>query len=100
MMPNKIDGLKLAYALVDSETEEDVIHVLQQFDLWDSKKNWRSFGDNDNNFSTIGNQQSEADAALVEKIVNSIDAILMKECLIRGIKTDSPEAPKSIPEAN
>lgn len=98
-MADKIDGLKLAYALVDSETEEDVIHVLQQFDLWDNKKNWRSFGDNDNNFSTIGNQQSEADAALVEKIVNSIDAILMKECLVRGIKTDSPDAPKSIPEA-
>jgi len=98
-MSTYIDGLKLAYALSDAETEDDVIYSLQQFGLWESKKNWRSFGDNDNNFSTIGNQQSEADAALVEKIVNSIDAILMKECLIRGIKTDSEQAPKSIPEA-
>lgn len=95
----KVDGLKLAYILSSCETEDDVISTLQKFSLWNNPKCWRSFGDNDNNFSTIGNQQSEADAALVEKIVNSIDAILMKECLKSGIETDSNSAPKSISEA-
>lgn len=94
-----INGYNLACKLAACEREEDVIRILQELDLWNDPKYWRSFGDNDNNFSTIGNQQSEADAALVEKIVNSIDAILMKECLKRGIATDSESAPKSIPDA-
>ena len=38
---------------------------------------------------------------MVEKLTNSIDAILTKECLIRGIdpKSDSPEVPQTMTEA-
>jgi hypothetical protein len=46
---------------------------------------WRYFDDNENNFSDIGNQQSEATAALIEKIVNSVDARLMNACWQAGI---------------
>lgn len=94
-----MDNKSLALALAACEKEKDVIFLLQTEGLWENQQRWRNFGDNENNWSTIGNQQSEADAALVEKIVNSVDALLMKECMVRNISPSSPEAPQSISEA-
>lgn len=89
----------LAIQLSHCESENEVIAALSEAGVWDNPSLWRPFGDIENNWSTIGNQQSEAEAALVEKIVNSIDAMLMKECLIRGVVPDSTLAPKSISDA-
>lgn len=89
----------LAISLSKCENEQEIISLLKAENLWEDKNRWRAFGDNDNNWSTIGNQQSYADAALVEKIVNSVDALLMKECLLKRIDPTSPKAPQSIPEA-
>lgn len=94
-----MDNKQLAINLAKCENEADIIVLLKEAKIWNNSDYWRSFGDNDNNWSTIGNQQSEADAALVEKIVNSIDALLMKECIIRGIEPTSSDAPQSIAEA-
>ena len=94
-----MDNKQLALALVNCESEREIITLLKSEGLWDNPAHWRAFGDNDNNWSTIGNQQSDADAALVEKIVNSVDALLMKECMVRGIEPTSPQAPRSIAEA-
>lgn len=94
-----MENKSFAIELASCESEKAVILLLQKYSLWDDARCWRAFGDNDNNWSTIGNQQSDADAALVEKIVNSVDALLMKECLIRGIEPTSTAAPKSIAEA-
>lgn len=94
-----MDNMCLAIGLASCESEKEIIDLLQKYSLWDNTGCWRAFGDNDNNWSTIGNQQSDADAALVEKIVNSIDALLMKECMIRGIEPTSDAAPKSIADA-
>jgi hypothetical protein len=63
------------------------------------KKVWRYFDDNENNYSSIGNQQASPDAALVEKIVNSVDARLMNECMSSGIDPESDQAPTTIGEA-
>lgn len=95
----KVSNEELAIALARLEEESEVIDLLKKCGYWDDYKYWRSFGDNDNNFSTIGNQQSKADAALVEKFINSVDAILMKECLVRGIDMRGPDAPQSMSEA-
>lgn len=94
-----MDNKDLALKLASCESEKEVIEVLKCEKFWDDEQYWRPFGDNENNWSTIGNQQSDADKALVEKIVNSIDAILMKECLVRKIDPESTNAPKSISEA-
>ncbi len=94
-MDNKTFALRLAAC----ESEKNIIDLLKELSLWEKPQCWRAFGDNDNNWSTIGNQQSDADAALVEKIVNSVDALLMKECLKRGIEPASDMAPKSIAAA-
>lgn len=94
-----MDNKSFAIELALCESEKDIITLLQKKELWDNASCWRAFGDNDNNWSTIGNQQSDADAAPVEKIVNSIDALLMKECMKKGIDPTSAEAPHSIAAA-
>ena len=90
---------ELAMRLASAETEDQVIKILKEEKLWDDMSRWSPFGGNENNLSIIGNQQSSADAALVEKLINSVDAVLMKECAIRGIDATSDQAPSSIADA-
>jgi len=86
-------------ALMKADTEEEVIALLKDAGYWNDSKMWRFYGDRDTNYNAIGNQQSRPDAALVEKIVNSVDARLMNECLVRGIDPEGPNAPKTILQA-
>ena len=86
-------------ALVQADSEERVIQVLKDAGYWNNPAAWRLFGDNENNFSTIGNQQNSSDAALVEKLVNSIDAVLTDECFNHKIHPEATEAPKGVDEA-
>ena len=90
---------KLCLGLLEVDTEQEVIAILEKAGLWSPPGVWRLYGDRENNFSTIGNQQSRPDAALVEKLINSEDARLMSECLSRGIDPQAPEAPQTIRDA-
>lgn len=90
----KIFAIKLAKC----ESEEEVVNLLTDYGFWNDATCWRYFGDLENNYSSIGNQQASSDAALVEKIINSIDATIMGDLLSRGIDPKSEEAPQSIPE--
>jgi hypothetical protein len=60
---------------------------------------WLPLGGNENNFGVIENQQASPVAALIEKLTNSIDAILMRKCLETGINPKSPAAPDSMHDA-
>jgi hypothetical protein len=93
------DARKLLSSLLEADTEKDVIGLLSEAHLWEDPASWRLYGDSENNWSEAGNQQSRSDAALVEKLVNSIDARLMSECLAAGIDPESEKAPNSIREA-
>ncbi|MBA3872445.1 MAG: hypothetical protein H0X30_25180 [Anaerolineae bacterium] len=99
MINSNANSKKLCLDLLAAETEDDIIKILKKAGYWDNSNYWRAFGDNDNNWSAIGNQQGNAAAAIVEKFVNSIDAVLMRECLLAGIYPESNQAPKSINEA-
>lgn len=90
---------KLCISLINADTEVEVIALLKKVGYWDKREAWRFYGDYENNYSTIGTQQSRPDAALVEKLVNSVDARLMNECLMQGILPESQAAPQSIREA-
>lgn len=90
---------QLCLALTRADTEEEVVKLLTEAGFWENASAWRYYGDYENNYNTIGNQQSRPDAALVEKLVNSVDARLMNECLIRGIDPEGESAPESIVEA-
>ena len=50
-----MDNKSLAIALATCEKEDDVIRLLKAEGLWDDPTRWRNFGDNENNWSTIGN---------------------------------------------
>ena len=90
---------ELALALLMADSEDDVIDVLNTAGFWNNPSAWRHVGDRDGNYATIGSQQSRPEAALVEKIVNSVDARLMNECLSRRIEPESAAAPPSIRHA-
>jgi hypothetical protein len=96
---NSKDARKLFEALLYSDSEDEVIAVLNSAHLWDDTKVWRRYGDSENNWSEAGNQQSRSDAALIEKLVNSIDARLTNECLAASIDPEGPKAPRTIREA-
>jgi hypothetical protein len=89
----------LCIALLHAETEDEVIGLLKHAGYWERPALWRHYGDLENNWGQGGNQQSLAEAALVEKIVNSVDARLINECLERVIDPKGPDAPKSIRQA-
>lgn len=90
---------QLAMDLLHADREARVIEILTDAGLWQDEACWRLYGDDDNNFKTIGGQQARSDSALVEKIVNSVDARLMDACLLAGVKPDSADAPQTISKA-
>lgn len=90
---------ELALSLLHADDEESVVAVLEKQRFWNDPTVWRLYGDRDGNYATIGNQQSRPEAALVEKIVNSVDARLLNECLLHGIDPESSAAPSSVREA-
>ena len=93
------DMKQLFSKLYLAATEDEVDKIINtHLDVFKSK-NWHPLGDNDNNFGVIENQQSTPIAALIEKITNSIDAVLMKKCLAAGIDPKSSQAPRSMEEA-
>jgi len=87
---------KLCIDLLHADSEEEVVNILRDAGYWDNPGVWRDYGDLEGNFATIGNQQSRPEAALVEKIVNSVDARLMNACLEVGIDPVSSQAPTNI----
>lgn len=90
---------QLCLHLLAADSEDEAIEILKEAGYWDKQEAWRLIGDRSGNFATIGNQQSRPDAALVEKIINSVDARLMNECYVRGIDPTSDDAPPSIKHA-
>ncbi|MDE0396778.1 MAG: ATP-binding protein [Candidatus Poribacteria bacterium] len=85
--------------LYSAQTEDDVDQVVKTHPNVFKSENWFPLGGHENNFGVIENQQSTPIAALIEKITNSIDAVLMKKCLEVGINPKSSQAPKSMEEA-
>lgn len=90
---------QMCLSLLHADTEEEVIQILQQKGFWDAPELWRYYADKEDNFSVIGNQQSRPEAALVENVINQVDAVLMNKCWLRGISPEDSNAPKSVHEA-
>lgn|ERR1043166_1972657 len=81
--------------LIRADSEQEVSEAL-------GKKRpieWQPLGNNENNFGVIENQQSSPVAALIEKVTNCIDAILMRRCYEEGFDPKSSAAPRTMAEA-
>ncbi|MGD0589469.1 MAG: hypothetical protein ABSA44_01560 [Bacteroidota bacterium] len=94
-----MDNKELCINLSKAETEKEVVDLLNQAGHWNDTKAWCFYGGYEGNYSDIGNQQTKPECALVEKLINSVDASLMRECWKNGIQPDSQFAPNSISEA-
>ena len=90
---------ELCLRLLYAETEDEVVEILTKARLWNNASLWQDYGGTDMNRSIVGNQQSEPVAALVEKLVNSLDALLTAECLVRGMDPRRSDAPQTMQEA-
>jgi hypothetical protein len=89
----------LCLDLLRADSEQDIIRILKDAGFWDDSKSWRLFGDNESNWSIIGSQASKPEAAIVEKVINSVDHRLMLECQLRGMPLEGAGAPAAIREA-
>jgi hypothetical protein len=92
-MTNSSEGLFMS--LFDAQSECDLTGTLAKA----AAIVWGPLGGNQSNFGIIENQQSSPIAALIEKITNSIDAILLRRCLEQGIDPKSKTAPATMAEA-
>jgi hypothetical protein len=95
-----MDAARLFQELLHAECEEDVERVLEFHGLLnDDEAIWTPVGGLENNFGAIGNQQSDPTGAMVEKVVNAIDAMLMAKCYEFGIDPEGPAAPRTMADA-
>ena len=97
MSKTPIEQLFWTFFLAKGENQLD--DVIQSVSSLFGNANWFPLGGNESNFGVIENQQSNPVAALVEKLTNSVDAILMRRCLEGGIDPKSISAPRSVEEA-
>lgn len=86
-------------ALLRAESEQDAIAVMQSAGYWDDPDAWAVLGDEENNFSVASNQQTDPSSALVEKVINAIDARLMAGAYEAGVNPEGAEAPKGMTDA-
>ena len=84
-------------SLVRAKDENVVEKILE--DKFFVNAVWKPVGGKTSNWSTIGNQQTDPINALCEKPINSIDAILLKQCKLKDGDPEGPKAPKNMKEA-
>lgn len=84
--------------LYTAETEKAVSEVINKYKM-DNKNDWIPYGKTESNFSVIGNQSSNAERGVIERIINCVDAVLIQKCYEKGIDPKSSKAPKSSSEA-
>lgn len=89
----------LFWKLYSLNTEEELKNIVESNTLFTNPKNWKPYGNNQGNFGTFESQQNHPVPALIEKITNSIDAMLIKECKLNGIDPKSKEAPRTMSKA-
>lgn len=94
-----MDVEKLFHELYEASTEEELETVLKRYPALNSAENWRPYGGNESNFGVVENQQASPIPAMVEKLINAVDAMLMRRCLEEGIDPRSAAAPRSMEEA-
>ena len=89
----------LFFELFTAKDENDLTNIINSHHNIFDDSNWEPLGGNKSNYGVVKNQQSSPIAALIEKVTNSIDAILTKQCYMFGIDPKSSKAPDSMDNA-
>ena len=88
--------------LVTTSSEEVATLITEDEFFKEGNCSWIPYGGRENNAGQVEGQMKSSSNALVEKLTNSIDAILMRRCYeVEGAAPDSkdPKLPKSLSEA-
>jgi hypothetical protein len=94
-----VTNQELCLALREADTEAEVIALLTKAGYWDDPSVWRFYGDQPENWATVGNQQSRAEQALIEKAMNSIDTKLLAAARIKNVPLNGAGAPQTVFDA-
>src|ERR1041385_3831503 len=86
-------------SLFFAPSEDAVDEIINNHQDIFKQNNWVPIGGDEKLFGIVRGQQSSPIAALVEKVTNSIDALLMKKCFEAGIDPKSSNAPHTMHEA-
>lgn len=89
---------KVFEEFLHAETEKEITRIIEKYEL-DKTEFWHPYGDQQSNYTIVGNQSSTAEGGLAEKKTNGVDAYLMLACMLKGIDPEGPDAPKSFKEA-
>lgn len=90
---------KLCLDLAYASSEKEVFTIIDKHSILSDSANWRPYGNVPNNLGTVTGQSPQPVPSLIEKITNSIDAMLIKECRLKGENPEAPTAPNSMEEA-
>ncbi len=90
---------QLCLALASAETEEKVSSIIEDHPVLRKKENWVHYGQAANNIGTVTGQSAKSVPSLIEKITNSIDALLIKKCKMHGDDPRGHDSPRSMEEA-
>jgi DNA modification methylase len=94
-----MENKELFLKLFNAKDETELAAIIDKNPSIFDNSNWKPLGENKSNYGVVKNQQANPIAALIEKVTNSIDAILTKECYAKGIDPKSDTAPKSMDDA-
>lgn len=81
--------------LINANSAEEITQLINREPLLINSQ-WWPYGNTESNFSIASAQAKDSVNALVEKIINSIDALLLSKCIEAGIDPKSNSAPQSM----
>ena len=78
---NKSNSVEdLFFKIYNAKDELELQSIIDNNEDYFNDANWKPLGNNKSNYGVVKNQQSNPIAALIEKVTNSIDALLTKKC--------------------
>lgn len=100
---NYQENKEILFALLEAKTEDVVTKLIETHPFF-KKCSWFRYGDDGsrpdfNNIGFIKAQAPEPVGALVEKITNGLDAVLIRKCLENKVPISGNGAPQTMSEA-
>jgi hypothetical protein len=90
----------LFVGLLKAETEDEVDAVLTEAGYFEhDSAHWPALSAWNNNWTLVGAQNTNPTGALVEKLINAVDHVLIAGCWRAGIDPESDQAPATIGDA-
>lgn len=99
MTPNQIETNRdILFSLAKVTSQDEVSQLIANHPFFKDCK-WEFYGGLPNNAGIIKAQAPDPVGALVEKITNGIDALLVRACINNGINPESPGSPQNQADA-